>query len=109
MASDEVGERLRDEEIEKWQYWEEMTEANIEITSDADIRVEEDEEKREILGDACLERLGEDSEEVGRLLAGDRLGDPEQRVAGGGEEEEEQWERFFEGEYDRKVIRGSGV
>ncbi len=109
VAPDEVGERLGDEEIEEWQYREEMTEADIEIAGDADVGVEEDEEKREILGDTRLERLGEDSEEVGCLLAGDRLGDPEERVTGGDEEEEEEWERFFEGEYDREVIRGSGI
>ena len=33
----------------------------------------------------------------------------EERVTGGDEEEEEEWERFFEGEYDREVIRGSGI
>lgn len=61
----EVHGRFGHEEVEEGHNWEEVTEADVEITSDADVGIEQNKETSEVLSRVCLERSGKDGEACG--------------------------------------------
>jgi hypothetical protein len=61
LTFDDIKDHLSDKHEEKWEDREEMSEADVEIASDTDEAIEEDEENSDILSSFSLERLPQEN------------------------------------------------
>lgn len=100
----EIGRGFGGEKVEERENRKEVAETDIEIAGDADEGIKENEEYREILGGAVLERGHEGREEIGSGPAFDGADDAEERIRGCDQDKEEKGERFLQAEDDGEVV-----
>lgn len=100
----EIGRGFGGEKVEERENRKEVAETDIEIAGDADEGIKENEEYREILSGAVLERGHEGREEIGSGPAFDGADDAEERIRGCDQDKEEKGECFLQAEDDGKVV-----
>jgi hypothetical protein len=100
----EIGRGFGGEKVEERENRKEVAETDIEIAGDADEGIKENEEYREILSGAVLERGHEGREEIGSGPAFDRADDAEECIRGCDQDKEEKGECFFQAEDDGEVV-----
>lgn len=84
VAFVKVSQGFSDEHVEKRQNGKEVTEANIEVAGDADVAVKEDEEGTEVLGDAILQGVTEETADPRILFFEKELDDSIETIESGG-------------------------
>ena len=105
MAFVEVSEGLADHHVEKREDGEEVAKADVEVSSDTDIAVEEDKEYRQILGYIVMEGMSQEEREGKEFFLGILSSDTIQTIDCREEQEEQKRERFFESKNNREVRR----
>ena len=107
MAFVEISEGLADHHVEKREDGEQVAKADVEVSSDTDITIEEDKEYRQILGYIVMEGMSQEKREGKEFFLGILSSDTIQTIDCREEQEEEKRECFFESKNNREV-RGGG-